>query len=643
MRSAYTLLCLGMLAACSGGKGEVSPADVSPREAPERRARLTASGYGTCVIREDERVFCWGEGLGRPWEVSALRGAVELARGGLLCGRFADGRVRCRAGEGYEWVAGLTGAVQIAVGQRHACALRGDGTVLCWEGAGEPYPIPGLGEVRAISAHRSTTCAVTAAGALRCWTRRGAPAAPDGSEAEAGAREVAVGAHHTCVTEADRVRCFGRGDAELGEGGSTLLREPRTVAVGRSATCAIDARGALACWGAHGLEPRLGQPPTEVGSGFLEVALGERHACGLRRDGEVLCWGNNAEGQVLGHPTEILPPTRVVSIEDALSVRTSRAYNCALREGGVVTCWGGLYSYERDDVVHSSPIPETIEEVRGTTDLALGLDHLCALVSERVLCWGDGSRGQLGSTGAPFRERPAPVEGLGPMTAISAAGDHTCARGADGSAWCWGSWGSWEAEPQPPRRVEGLGRVESVQAGLSFDCAVRGGRVRCGSGGEGFAPVPGLGRVDALRMSGPFACARAGGGPIRCWGAQLPDTTCGDALGEGCPSAPEPVVVRGLDHYPHFSAGSALCAWDTGAPECRVANVAPIGPAPTRMPRELADLRDVVDLSTSDSSSCAVHRSGHVTCWGYNQYGQVGMGVGIDVTEPTQVALGEVP
>lgn len=125
--------------------------------------KVAAVGLGawdSCVAHHDGTVECWGAnsvgqlGDGKPTParsipapVPGLKGAVGLALGWLhSCALLSDGTERCwganyagQLGDGNDEnlaqpteVKGLTGAVEIAVGLDHSCAWRGQGDVMCW-------------------------------------------------------------------------------------------------------------------------------------------------------------------------------------------------------------------------------------------------------------------------------------------------------------------------------------------------------------------------------------------------------------------------------------------------------------------------------------------------------------------------------
>jgi alpha-tubulin suppressor-like RCC1 family protein len=157
----------------------------------------------------------------------------------LVMGRGADRAAR---------VPGVTGAVSVAAGERHACAATMGGDVFCW-GAnlnGQAGPLaPGC----------------TAEGDA---CRRDPPGVVPGVS---GARAVAAGARHSCALLASgELRCWGSNqNGQVGVSGGSLDEPPRLVP--------------------------LPVPVTSVTAGVF-------HTCALAGDGTAYCWGFNLWGQV---------------------------------------------------------------------------------------------------------------------------------------------------------------------------------------------------------------------------------------------------------------------------------------------------------------------------------------------------------
>jgi hypothetical protein len=118
---------------------------------------------GTCVLRRGGQVLCWG-GLDQydsstgqaliaeePMEMAGLDGAVDLAVAVQhVCILKADGHARCQAlgqymangalGDGHNYgtektpvdVCNVSNGVAIFAGAESSCALLGDGRLVCW-------------------------------------------------------------------------------------------------------------------------------------------------------------------------------------------------------------------------------------------------------------------------------------------------------------------------------------------------------------------------------------------------------------------------------------------------------------------------------------------------------------------------------
>jgi alpha-tubulin suppressor-like RCC1 family protein len=213
---------LGTGAAGGPSGGNTTP--VLPTPEPARAVAVGASH--SCAILRDGTVGCWGGNaagqLGDPAFVGTLRatrgpvpglsGVAELdaGGGGTTCARLASGGVRCwgvngqgQVGDGTlvdrpapTPVAGLTAAVDLAVGANHACAVLADGSVRCWGsnasgalGDGTlvdrptPVAVSGLSGARRVVVGDGHSCALTTDGRALCWGANAAGQLGDGTTA----------------------------------------------------------------------------------------------------------------------------------------------------------------------------------------------------------------------------------------------------------------------------------------------------------------------------------------------------------------------------------------------------------------------------------------------------------------------------
>lgn len=279
-----------------------------------------------------------------------------------------------------------------------------------------------------------------------------------------------------------------------------------------------------------------------------------------------------------------------------------------------------------------------IDEGMGCIFLAAGGDHVCALRSGVVKCWGYNNDGQLG-VGDVARRGDDPGEmgvalptvdlGVGrAVTMVAAGGRHTCALFDDGAVKCWGynhvgqlglqdrlTRGDEQNEMGDLLPVVDLGigrRAMAIEAGYDHTCALlEGGQVKCwgsnesgqlglghtnhqgdtlGEMGDALPAVNlGVGRHALVIEAGyDFSCALLDNRSVKCWGENydgrlgLGDTeNRGDERGE---------------------MGDALLPVDLG-------------------PRSL-----VHSLVADGGHTCVLLATNEVKCWGYNYFGQLGGG-----------------
>ena len=153
----------------------------------------------------------------------------------------------------------------------------------------------------------------------------------------------------------------------------------------------------------------------------------------------------------------------------------------------------------------------------------------------------------------------------------------------------------------------------AIVAGLGHSCALReGGTISCwgfnggGQLGDGSAEgsrvpvgVAGIDDATAIAAGGVHSCALRHGGAISCWGfngfGQL-----GDRSDEGS---------RVYDECPLVPDEDALVP-----DEC---SLVPVG---------VVDIDDATAIAAGGLHSCALRQGGTISCWGFNEYGQLGDG-----------------
>lgn len=362
---------------------------------------------------------------------------------------------------------GLCSCVQaVAVGDRHSCAIKLDGSVWCWgdnaqgqlaappemtPSSSEPLPIDGFAGTAQVIAARNHTCVVGADSIPVCWGDNAAnkvtpldaapaiviPVAGNAWDA-AMIGPLGVGGTHTCVGVADLPPlCWGSNAAgQLGSPEpipplpvSVNGVEPTAIALGESHSCMSNVSGQLFCWGSNasgqlGIDPALAPTsaiPQLLGTldPITQVVSGQHHVC-IRNSAEVLCWGHNDQGQLgIGNQLNTFTPTPVTFPPPAGNVASLVAaadQTCAVMATGDLYCWGGnqngelLLEPDKTGQDGFTTTPQAIDLEFAVAQLATGVTHTCALTGQgQVMCWGRNSQGQIGDGTMANALQPTPV------------------------------------------------------------------------------------------------------------------------------------------------------------------------------------------------------------------------------------------
>jgi alpha-tubulin suppressor-like RCC1 family protein len=339
---------------------------------PPHLATMAANDQSTCAVRgtgDDATVVCWGNNR---------YGRLGYASNGPECTP----------------VQGLRGAVSVAVGLDHACAVLRDRTVRCW----------GRND-RGQLGDGTTTDSAAPVVALR----------------DVDVLEITAGSAHTCaLLRSGALRCWGSNDGgQLGDG--TTMNRPAPVTVRSSESNAAEL------------------------TGISTVRAGGGTTCALKTDGTALCWGANNAGQLGdGTTTNRSAPVAVMGLTDGAELAVGgNAWACARRHAGTLTCWGSM----RRAVASGLPpqMPPALAAMRDVEQLAAGATHLCARrVGGVVRCYTEDGNGIVyGVLGDP-PDLASDMRSVRGAVSIAAGSNHNCVRFADGAMRCWGANGAYQ-------------------------------------------------------------------------------------------------------------------------------------------------------------------------------------------------------
>lgn len=444
----WTILILAV--GCNGGtcsRGRSESTTDSKQAASATSSLPSRSGHMEDKTSADAPVLPELPPAERAMQVSVgqFHACAVLSGGGVRCiGHDTNGQTRVPKD--------LAPVERVSAGWFHTCAvLRGSGHVKCWgsDWAGQSTPPSSLDVAIDVVASRFHSCALTKRGRIVCWGEDGNGELPakDGE----GIVEMSTGMRHVCgMNDKGSVQCWGsRAKRQLAVPPDATATH---LDAGHDVACLVRKKGGgIDCWGAASLSWAPGRRATDGGdsaSGAARVSVNEAwQVYAVLHDGSVRAWDpedrHRREG-VLKLPRHLENGTAPVADVD---VGTYAA--CALRRDGYVECWGEAADAEGELLVDASwkwPWRQTSGQVVSPADsspsdgqhqramaVAAGQFQSCGLLTDgHPRCW-TGAEHEQGVARSAYEPNDKLV-----AQSITAGGDTVCAIQRNGSqSFCW--------------------------------------------------------------------------------------------------------------------------------------------------------------------------------------------------------------
>ncbi|QIZ77653.1 DUF7151 family protein [Ferrimonas lipolytica] len=465
-----------------------------------------------------------------------------------------------------------------------------------------------------------------------------------------------------------------------------------SIAVGEYQSCALFVDNTVKCWGSNsngmlGLgvpfadNSYIGDDPAELGNNLVGVNFGtgrtaisltggDDHFCAILDDESLRCWGNGSDGR-LGYENKDSVGATPDSIGDS---------------------WPAVNFGNGSDGQ-----PLTVKQI------ASGYNYNCAILSDDSLrCWGDGAFFKLGyqhtdDIGDDVGEMGAnlPAINLGtdltPLQIYSGYGTN-CVIFDDGSLKCWGNNRDGQAGLGRGDSFVGDGGYESTSAlcrgneavfetrtvmSVNNSCEVEGFRIdygydsnadgalsadeyqgtynRCGVDG-----APALGAIIEHRL-GSSECNGNGGFEYNYGydvdGDDLPTPEMGDNLPFVQLASSAPITKIAMGYYSTcvlFDDHTLNCWGDGDEGTTGLDTDNDWSDTPDELPSnaalpDLGEGRYAIDIAGRGYQMCALLDNLEVKCWGYSEYGEVGVpqlydliiGDGINEFGDTAIEMGD--
>lgn len=289
--------------------------------------------------------------------------------------------------------------------------------------------------------------------------------------------------------------------------------------------------------------------------------------------------------------------------------------------------WAGNQRWSTRGAIRSAP----------ATQVAAKGGHSCAVLRDgKLYCWGDNTRGQIGTSSAgKWSGVPVLVPNLPPVKAVSAGARHTCALDVNGYAYCWGTFMDFAqviAAWPVPRLVSETLRFTQISSGGDHVCGLTaGGAAHCWGvnaarqlGSDTFTstmqPVAVSGGLRFTKLASGFVsnCGIIEDGGLYCWGSESGGSPV--AAGSGVKFRS---VTMGIRHTCGVGIDGRGYCWGE-ALHGLLGNSATGGAQVVAAPLEITGGLRFREIGAGLDHSCGITVDSEMYCWGDGNHGQLG-------------------
>lgn len=297
-------------------------------------------------------------------------------------------------------------------------------------------------------------------------------------------------------------------------------------------------------------------------------------------------------------------------------VETGICTSVGIKTDGSLWTWGcgsfGLLGIGKDTSTIWEPMQVGYQ--RDWKEISCKGTHVLALKNDGSLwAWGDNSWGALGDGSTTHRNKPVRIGTDNDWQHVSAGSDHSLALKNDGSLWAWGMNLDGELginnmdEKDVPTRIGADKDWASISVGGNRDCHAIKTDGSLWAWGNGTYWV----RGDSS-IADQLTPARIG--------------TANDWL----------TVDAGVFHSLAIKKDHSLWVWGSGSfGSLGTGNMMEFHPRPV----QVGTVKTWSFISANHQHSLAIRSDGTLWAWGYNPWGQLGLGHTNDVSSPTQVGI----
>lgn len=622
--------------------------------------KMVSTGYNhTCAIDENDLLFCWGNNT---------------------VGQFGDGTTddscRPKLVNDKKWKS-------ISAGENLTCGITTDNDLYCWganyyggtgTGSEEDYLIkPGKVSnmkwktVTMVKFYLETVCGITTDDELYCWGQNQSVKFGDISgnfsriPQKAGDykwKKVDIGSLGGCgISLDDELFCWGERQYSVVDPESETVDIPNKIGNEKwldvsifnythsLQTCAVRSDSTLFCWGGsllfYGRDEML-----EFGKDWKTVTTGENDICGIKSDGYAHCFGYSTNGKFWNGGSDYSKEAVKIDSNKWKNLSSGNGYKCGIKDNNTLHCWGlNDFGQIGNGEIGNKNAPSQIDDNKWD-DISAGWRYTCGIKDKKLYCWGWNYAGQLGDGTEIRRQNPVKISGedWGKVSTFSGG---TCAINENNKLYCWGTRKNYyslleESEPENSFELEKVDDDEwkQVTKGQWYTCGIKtDNHIYCwGYNNYGQLGYENTDETDtphklddnewkSVHAGNNTTCGLNNDDLLFCWGNYLSE--CSENSQDGSIRQISEIKWKVFDMNSETLCGinedDDLYCWGfTGSGELGIGE---FDDTYACEPTKVGE-KKWKDISTGHQGTCGIDSSGDLYCWGYNNYGLLGIDSG---------------
>lgn len=613
-----------------------------------------ATGSSFCIaLKSDGTVWAWGQ-----------NSSGQLGDG-TTSGRLNPVQVKLNS------TVVLTNIVAIAAGNQHCIALKSDGTILTWGannygqlGNGSTskstYPV----QVKLSNGTALSNITTIAAGTDHCITLNA-----NGTVWTWGANSYGQLGNGTSGTGTNQ-----KNPVQVILNNGTVLINIIKISGGGDHSRALRNDNTLWSWGSNncselgnGLKVSQNFPvQMQLSAGTIltdvcDLYDGDSQSYIVKSNGIILACGNNICGQ-LGDGTRVSPIYPVPFMARLYGNANGANHSIYLKDNGMVWAWGGnSYNQLGDGTTNQRNIPGEVRLADGSSlqniiTVASGNFHTVALKTNgTVWAWGRNNYGQIGNGTTNNQPNPVQIKKsdgtvLQHIIEVACGDNHTIALGDDavGTLWAWG----YNNSGQLGIGTSGAGTDKTYPTAVKLPSSlINSSRI--------LTPIAGT-FISSIKAGANHSMVLKYDGTVYTWGdntyGQLGIGTIGTGTNQKTPvqvkmadgSFLTKIIAIGGGANHSIALKDDGTVWTWGYNNYGQLGIGTQGagtdqkfPVQVKL-NDGTPLTNIVAISGGANHMVALKSDGTVWTWGYNAYGQLGDGTKTNQANPVQVTLPDV-